>query len=42
MGTWGTGIYGRLNKMNVGLIEVKNLAQKPQKKVWDKVLKYIH
>ena len=39
---WGSGIYGRLNKMNVGLIEVKNLAQKPQKKVWDKVLKYIH
>jgi len=39
---WGSGIYGRLNKMNVGLIEVKNLARKSEKEVWDKVLKYIH
>ena len=39
---WGSGIYGRLNKMNVGLIEVKNLSKKPSKKVWDKVLEYIH
>ena len=39
---WGSGIYGRLNKMNVGLIEVKNLMEKPESAVWNKVLEYIH
>ena len=39
---WGTGIYGRLNKMNVGLIEVFNLMKKEPKKVWERALKYIH
>lgn len=39
---WGTGIYGRLNKMNVGLIEVSNLVRKEPKKVWERALKYIH
>lgn len=39
---WGTGIYGRLNKMNVGLIEVGNLVKKDPKKVWERALKYIH
>lgn len=39
---WGTGIYGRLNKMNVGLLEVDNLVKKDSKEVWEKVMQYIH
>lgn len=39
---WGTGIYGRLNKMNVGLVEVNNLVRKNNKEVWERVLRYIH
>ena len=39
---WGNGIYGRLNKMNVGLVEVDNLVKKDSKEVWEKVMQYIH